>query len=112
MTRKKGNDALDELDARVLRSLVRISVLRMVKCGHAHGYELMKMCCGRENRKMSSGLLYTTLNDLEKDGYMSSEWRQESGNAPRKEYRLTPSGCAFLEKGVKHIRKSIRTLLG
>jgi len=113
MARKKGDDALKELDARVLRSLVRLSVLKMVKCGHSHGYELMKkMCCGRKDKKMSSGLLYTTLNDLKTDGYLSSEWKQDTRSAPRKEYRLTPEGCAFLEKGVKHIRKSMRALLG
>jgi DNA-binding PadR family transcriptional regulator len=111
MARKKGNDALKELDARVLRSLVRISILKLVKSGHSHGYELMKMCCGQECKKMSSGLLYTTLNDLEGDGYLTSEWRKDTSTAPRKEYALTSTGEKFLREGIRQIKKSMREII-
>lgn len=111
MARKKGNDILKEIDARILRSLVQISILKLVKSGHAHGYELMKMCCGRESRKMSSGLLYTTLNCLEADGYLKSRWRQDT-SAPRKEYTLTPAGEKFLGEGIRQIKRSIREIIG
>jgi len=112
VARKKGNDILKEIDARILRSLVQISILKLVKSGHAHGYDLMKMCCGQECEKMSSGLLYTTLNDLEKDGYLTSEWRKDTSSAPRKEYALTAAGEKFLGAGIRQIKKSMREIIG
>jgi len=112
MARKKGNDILKEIDARILRGLVQISILKLVKSGHSHGYELMKMCCGREDKKMSSGLLYTTLNGLEADGYLTSEWRKDTSSAPRKEYALTSVGEKFLGDGIRRIKRSIREIIG
>ena len=108
MTKEK--DPLSELDTKIMRGLIQIAVLKMIKKGHSHGYDMLKICCTPEERKISSGLLYSTLNELEKNRYLSAKWVQDS-KKPRKKYSLTTKGRELLDKGVKKIRKNIEEII-
>ncbi|MEM9772256.1 MAG: PadR family transcriptional regulator [Cyanobacteria bacterium P01_D01_bin.73] len=52
-------------------------------------------------RKVGMGTLYPTLHKLEKKGFISSRWgdesREERGGARRRYYKLTGEGMAALE---------------
>ncbi len=112
MAGKKEKDPLKELDARLLKGIIQIFLLQMIKNGHSHGYELMKICCSPEDKKVSSGLLYSTLNGLEKDGYLNSKWVHDKTSNPRKKYSITSKGDTLLEKGSKLIKRKIQEIMG
>lgn len=44
------------------------------------------------------GTLYPLLTRLKKDGLLSYEWRESTQGPPRKYYRLTGEGHAFLQE--------------
>ena len=64
-----------------------------------HGYEVVRRI--RESGvagKLSEGQIYPYLHELEEDGFVTAEWRTDTGAAPRRVYQLTPAGIAELTR--------------
>ena len=51
------------------------------------------------------GTLYPLLNRLQKSGYLDYTWKESPSGPPRKYYRLTPDGDAFLARRVAEWRR-------
>jgi PadR family transcriptional regulator PadR len=64
-----------------------------------HGYEVVRRI--RESGvagKISEGQIYPYLHELEEEGFVTAEWKTDTGAAPRRVYRLTPAGVAELAR--------------
>ena len=60
--------------------------------------------------KVDSGALYRTLQQLEKDGCLISEWNILPSGPPQKNYRLTELGWSTLDSWVEDIKQRLSSL--
>ena len=76
-----------------------------------HGLGILnKMESSVPENRLDTAIVYRTLKDLEKDGYVSSTW-EDSGSGPkRKVYSITDSGIECLAEYKKDIERSILNL--
>ena len=90
-----------------VRGLFRDLVLYAVaKLGKAHGYAIKKFISQTIKVYVpSSGVLYPTLHELERDGLLRSEKEEK-----RKVYELTEKGLEYLKMRMNVIEKTIKKL--
>lgn len=80
---------------------------------HANGLEIRRELEVSADRSVSKGGFYTTLDRLEKKGYLTWEARvAENGRAglPQRHFRVTPEGIAELQKSRNALRNLWRGL--
>ena len=79
-------------------------ILSVLQDEPKYGYQIMRDIERRSDGyfKMAAALLYPTLHRLDKDGLISSEWREEEGKHRRKYYTITQLGRQAL---VEHTRE-------
>jgi PadR family transcriptional regulator, regulatory protein PadR len=74
-----------------------------------YGLSLLECLNTQRPSQLSSGSLYPALNTLEKKGYISWRWGDEtesSSGARRKYYKITALGYSVLNS-IQHYRKSL-----
>jgi PadR family transcriptional regulator, regulatory protein PadR len=77
--------------------LVLLTLLReRPMYGYEISQEMAKMSSGYF--EMKEGLLYPTLHRLQKEGLLSSEWRQTGNERRRKYYAITAAGRERLKE--------------
>lgn len=89
-----SGDYLGEFEQMVLLSIMRLG-------DDAYGLGIAEELETVAGRSPSSGALYTTLDRLERKGYLASyagESTAERGGRPRRYLRLTPEGRAMLAR--------------
>jgi PadR family transcriptional regulator PadR len=89
-----SNDFLGEFEQMILLSIMRLD-------NHAYGLAIRNELEAVAGRKPSSGSLYTTLDRMEKKGFLESlagESSQERGGRPRRYVRVTAAGKALLAR--------------
>ena len=89
-----SQDFLGEFEQMVLLSIMRLD-------NHAYGLAIRNELAEVAGRKPSSGSLYTTLDRMEKKGFVESfagESTQERGGRPRRYVRVTADGKALLAR--------------
>ena len=69
-------------------------ILRTLRWGPQHGHGIGQMIRGvsQELLQIEHGSLYPALHRLEKQGWVSAEWKASETNRRAKYYRLTPRG--------------------
>ncbi|MEZ6092193.1 MAG: PadR family transcriptional regulator [Pirellulaceae bacterium] len=84
--------------SRVLRGTLNMLIMRVVSQSPTHGYGIMKQIESESGDvlKLEEGSLYPALHRLEKDGLLTSEWRQSDSNRRAKFYHLTDEGTTAL----------------
>lgn len=87
-------------------------LLLLLHRGDAHGYNLLRGLeeFGFDVNSLNPGLVYRALHEMEREGYVVSEWGEESLGPRRRVYRLTPGGDAVLSQWVEELRESRRAL--
>ena len=75
-------------------------LLSILLDGEAYGYQIIKQMkiLSKGHLEWSFGMLYPVLHRLEKDGLISSQWKESKKGRLRKYYRLTEKGQRELEK--------------
>ena len=89
-----SHEFLGEFEQVVLLAIMRLD-------NHAYGLAISNELESVAGRKPSSGSLYTTLDRMEKKGFVESlagESSQERGGRPRRYVRVTASGKALLAR--------------
>jgi PadR family transcriptional regulator PadR len=83
-----------KLSSDLLRGHTDTIILKFLMGGDKYGYEITKLV-----HEQSAGLyglkeatMYSSLKRLEKDGYITSYWGDETQGGRRKYYRVTVSG--------------------
>ncbi|MCU0317271.1 MAG: helix-turn-helix transcriptional regulator [Fimbriimonadaceae bacterium] len=95
-----GNEKHDLMAANLLRGNTGILVLAILRTGAAHGYAIASEIAKRSENALSfkQGTLYPLLHELERDGFITSEWQIVEGERPRRVYTLTESGSKELSE--------------
>ena len=69
-------------------------ILRTLRWGPQHGYGIGQNIRAQSDEvlQVETGSLYPALHRLEKQGWVTSEWKQTESNQRAKYYRLTAAG--------------------
>jgi len=69
-------------------------ILKTLQWGPQHGYGIIQAIrvSSSDVLQVETGSLYPALHRLERQGWLSSEWKQSESNQRAKYYRLTPAG--------------------
>jgi len=83
------------------KGYLRIATLILLSKKPYHGYQIMKEIKGRTRGfwRPTAGGMYPVLKDLQKSGYVNSEWVFQKKRR-RRIYRITEAGKAVLERAL------------
>lgn len=90
------------------RGDIKALILGALQAEPLHGYEIVRRI--RESGgagRLSEGQIYPYLHELEEEGFLTAEWRMDTGAAPRRVYQLTPNGKAELARHRETWRKFV-----
>ncbi len=78
----------------LLQGTLDLLILQTLQWGPQHGYSISQTIRGRSGEvlQVKTGSLYPALHRLEKQGWVTSEWKKTESNQRAKYYRLTPAG--------------------
>ena len=78
----------------LLQGTLDMLILQTLQWGPQHGYGISQSIRGRSGEvlKVETGSLYPALHRLERQGWVTSQWKQTESNQRAKFYRLTPAG--------------------
>ncbi len=91
-----GNLDQDRLVQRLILNLLDVHLLRIIQKKPLWGYKIKKNIENAFNIKIRHSILYPTLNDLEKNGFLQSQKQTKSGRA-RKVYTITEKGRKYVD---------------
>lgn len=88
---------------RLLFEAAMLAALAEQKTGH--GYDLRRIVAELTEGfvQVDSAGVYRILRRLERDGFVTSAWREGEHGPQRREYRLTREGCRHLLSWRKHL---------
>jgi DNA-binding PadR family transcriptional regulator len=86
----------DQFIQRLILNLLDVHLLRIVQNQPLWGYKIKKNIENAFNIKIRHSILYPTLNDLEKKGFLKSQKQTKSGRV-RKVYTITEEGKKYIE---------------
>jgi PadR family transcriptional regulator, regulatory protein PadR len=95
---------------RIERELMRgagpVAVLKLLESGSKYGYELVESLARMSDGVLDMGqsTLYPLLYNLEAQGLVKAEWRDDQSPRPRKYYSLTAKGKKRLAHDVAQWR--------
>jgi PadR family transcriptional regulator PadR len=78
----------------LLQGTLDMLVLRTLRWGPQHGYGISQTIRSQSDEvlQVETGSLYPALHRLERQGWVTSEWKQTQSNQRAKYYRLTAAG--------------------
>jgi transcriptional regulator len=78
----------------LLQGTLDMLILQTLQWGPQHGYGISQSIRGRSGEvlQVETGSLYPALHRLERQGWVTSHWKQTASNQRAKYYRLTPAG--------------------
>ena len=86
-------------DAELLQGTLDMLILKVTALRPIHGYGMVQRIhqMTRDALQIRQGSLYPALYRLEKQGWLTSEWKTTEGGREAKYYRLTKAGSRRLE---------------
>lgn len=79
------------------KGAAELAVLAVLSRRQRYGLEILQEIV-EEGLEITEGTLYPLLNRLQRDGKITAQWVEDEGAShPRKYYRLTAEGTAFLQ---------------
>jgi PadR family transcriptional regulator PadR len=89
----------NKLSSDLLRGHTDTIILGLLDGGDKYGYEITKLIHEQSGRlyELKEATMYSSLKRLEKDGYISSYWGNETKGGRRRYYRITPEGQELYE---------------
>ncbi len=100
---KEDKDFTDEetltswINEKFIKTFGKIYLLFLVSNGHNHGYEILKFLKDKFSIDASAPLIYSVLDNLEKEGFIEGIWKHEEGKPDKKEFVITEKGAKLLE---------------
>jgi transcriptional regulator len=78
----------------LLQGTLDMLVLKTLRWGLQHGYGISQTIRAQSDGvlQIETGSLYPALHRLERQGWVTSEWKQRQSNQRAKYYRLTAAG--------------------
>ncbi len=105
-----------EIDRELLKGNISLLLLSLLSRGEMYGYEILEEASRRSaNRfELKEGTLYPALHQLEKKGFVKSEWRTGENGRERKYYVLTVKGkkaARDYERQWQHLTRAMNAVL-
>lgn len=100
--------ATDTTDEQILKGLLDTLVLHALQAGPNYGFgirERLDQMLGADAGMVKEATLYPLLHRLERNGLLASHHEPGERGSPRKYYRLTPDGEAFLARRIGEWRR-------
>lgn len=100
--------ANDTTDEQILKGLLDTLVMHVLQDGPNYGFgirERLDHVLGTDSGMVKEATLYPLLHRLERNGLLASHHEPGERGSPRKYYRLTPDGDAFLARRVAEWRR-------
>jgi len=98
------------------KGVVELLILRLlVQRGELHGYAVVKELQSLGRLIAGENTVYPVLKRLEADALLTSRWVESTGGPPRKYYKVSDAGTAFLAEAATEwdvIVDSMRALEG
>ena len=92
------------------RDLLTAYLLLLLRNWNMHGYQLMKQLMQFGYQETDPGSIYRQLRQLERQGYIRSNWETGEAGPARRTYTLTDAGNAFLNAWAAAIENYQQTL--
>ncbi len=73
-----------------------------------HGYELVEELRRRKLLRHNPAQIYRKLREMEREGYLESEWVVRETGRPRRVYRLREEGVALLKSCCTELKTFLR----
>jgi PadR family transcriptional regulator PadR len=83
-----------EIDRELLKGSINLLIFRLLSQRDMYGYEIIQEASRRSDNafQFKEGTLYPALHQLQRQGYLRSEWRTGENGRLRKYYSLTAKG--------------------
>jgi|SRR5947209_19717523 len=96
----------------LLQGTLDMLILRILQQGPQHGHGIGQALRSRSDDalQIEHGSIYPALHRLERQGWLSSEWKASEANRRAKYYRLTPSGKRQLATEQSRWDQVVRTI--
>lgn len=91
------------INEKFIKTFGKIYVLSLVSKGHKQGYEILKFLKDNFSIDASAPLIYSVLDNLEKEGFIEGIWKHEEGKPDKKDFVITEKGAKLLEIARKKI---------
>lgn len=89
----------EEWISQIKRGTLEYAVLLLMREENQYGYNLIQTLDAYPMLRTKENTVYPLLRRLLKNGYLESYWQNtDDGVPPRKYYRITESGCAYLDE--------------
>lgn len=98
----------------LLQGTLDMLILKTLQWGEQHGYgigQAIKASSG-EVLQVETGSLYPALHRLERQGWISAEWKKSDSNQRAKFYRITALGKKQLASDYERWSKMVSTIEG
>jgi PadR family transcriptional regulator, regulatory protein PadR len=94
------------------RGTTSTAILKVLSEGPLYAYRIIQVLESRSQGlfAFTEGLIYPSLHRLEREGLLTSEWREKDGR-PRKYYALTEAGRRRLAQEEREIRAFARGIV-
>ena len=100
---------MNELREKLLKGMLDLVVLRLIVEKPTHGYEIIITIKKRYRIYLGPSTIYPMLCDLEKKGYIKSQWN--ISGRPRKMYAITEKGKTLLGCGQTELESIVKPLI-
>ena len=91
-------------------TLVEPAAMAALLAGGGHGYDMRRMILEMTGGEVDvdAGGLYRALRRLETEGFVTSEWFDETGGPRRRDYEITLGGRELARDWIEHLRERER----
>lgn len=99
MARRPAPESIDDFASwatQLRKGIVELMILSLVEREPLYGYAIVRELKDRGGLVAGEGTVYPVLRRLEADRLVTADWSDEGPAGPRKYYRITDDGRAFL----------------
>lgn len=91
---------------------IKPGILLMLSKKESYGYELIKELKEHElvDREPDAGIIYRTLRQYEKQGFVESSWHESDKGPDKRLYKITDKGRANLAEWAEAIEEKVKKL--
>src|SRR5215472_2408798 len=96
----------------LLQGTLDMLILQTLLWGPRHGHGIGQLLRARSEDalRIEHGSLYPALHRVEREGWLTSEWKRSEANRRAKYYRLTAAGKRQLSREQSNWRKIVRAI--
>ena len=88
---------IENTQSQMRKGILEFCILSIIRRGEAYPSDIVEEMKAA-NLQILEGTLYPLLTRLKNDGLLGYRWEESTSGPPRKYYRLTPVGQAFLNE--------------